>query len=483
MSRPRGVGSTNAAIEKAINNALQLRLIGELLDRKQQDRAGARPTQKPKGPSEMRSIELFAGCGGLALGLKRAGWSAQFAIERDPMAFETLSKNMIEKGAPYLSFEKWPSWLPKSHLDLVTLLHDSGIRKRLISLRGKIDLVAGGPPCQGFSVGGRRDGEDVRNTLVYSMLDFVRLVEPKAVLIENVEGIVRKFISKPGQANSSVADHVIEILHEMGYSATFHVVDASNFGVPQSRRRVVIIAVRGSKLSELRLNEIAAEALKDAATDVRHRNGLPLNRRITVREAIEDLAGSKRIPCPDSRGFDAGTYKRASSSYAKLMRAGLSHDAVPNSHRYSKHGERVQALYELAHSTQSKGRLSKDFLLQAGTKKDKKVLIDPDDVVSTITTHPDEFIHYAYPRNVTVREMARLQSFPDQFEFHGRYTINGPRRKFDVARCSQVGNAVPPLLGEGIGIAIKRILETVKSAETVTSSKALASALVSMSAI
>ncbi len=93
-----------------------------------------------------------------------------------------------------------------------------------------------------------------------------------------------------------------------------------------------------------------------------------------------------------------------------------------------------------------------------GTKKDKKVLIDPDAPVSTITTHPDEFIHYAEPRNITVREMARLQSFPDDFEFKGRYTINGPRRKFDVARCSQVGNAVPPLFAEAIGRALKEML-------------------------
>ena len=92
------------------------------------------------------------------------------------------------------------------------------------------------------------------------------------------------------------------------------------------------------------------------------------------------------------------------------------------------------------------------------TKKDKKVLIDPASPVSTITTHPDEFIHYAEARNVTVREMARLQSFPDDFHFHGRYTINGPRRKLDVARCSQVGNAVPPLMAQGIGLAVKALL-------------------------
>jgi DNA (cytosine-5)-methyltransferase 1 len=97
-------------------------------------------------------------------------------------------------------------------------------------------------------------------------------------------------------------------------------------------------------------------------------------------------------------------------------------------------------------------------LLANNTKKDKKVLIDPSSVVSTVTTHPDEFIHYIEPRNITVREMARFQSFPDDFHFHGRYTINGPRRKLDVARCSQVGNAIPPLMAQGIGCAMRSLL-------------------------
>ena len=93
-----------------------------------------------------------------------------------------------------------------------------------------------------------------------------------------------------------------------------------------------------------------------------------------------------------------------------------------------------------------------------GTKKNKKFLIDKHKPVSTITTHPDEFIHYSHPRNITVREMARFQSFPDAFQFKGRYTVNGDRRQFDVPRCSQVGNAVPPMLAEALGMTLKEAL-------------------------
>ena len=181
----------------------------------------------------------------------------------------------------------------------------------------------------------------------------------------------------------------------------------------------------------------------------------------TVKDAIDDLAGARLVASPDSPRFKSGVYGVAKSPYAKLMREGIADGAIPDSHRMTVHGDTVRSLYELAHRTQTPGRLSKEFLLENGTKKDKKVLLDSAAVVATITTHPDEYIHYKYARNITVREMARLQSFPDRFTFHGRYTINGPRRRFDVARCSQVGNAVPPLMGEGLGRAVIEVLEKV----------------------
>lgn len=422
----------------------------------------------PLGLKAGLSIELFAGCGGLALGLHRAGWKGLFAVERDPMAFETLAANLVEENAPYRAFEAWPEWMPRANTDLVQLLGNPSFCAHLQKLRGKIDLISGGPPCQGFSVGGKRDGTDDRNSLVYRMLDFIEIVQPRAVLIENVEGIARRFLSKPGTAGPSVAEDAIAKLEDLGYVASYHVINAADFGVPQARRRVAIIGVLAPGMQRTRLHEITAAALELAAIKTRQENGLPIDGQVTVEDAIGDLAGSNLITCPDSPGFMSGTYQPAKSAYAKLMRENLAEDIPPNSHRLSKHGPGVSALYELAHATQPPGRLTKEFLLQNGTKKDKKVLLDRSTVVSTITTHPDEFIHYAHPRNITVREMARLQSFPDRFFFHGRYTINGPRRRFDVARCSQVGNAVPPLMGEGLGRAIIEVLGTIDEANSKT---------------
>lgn len=415
--------------------------------------------------NRLKSIDLFAGCGGLSLGLHYAGWDGLFAIERDPMAFSTFENNFLESSAPYRSFEAWPVWLPKKNHDIKELLASDAFREHLASLRGSIDLMAGGPPCQGFSVGGRRDGTDERNDLVFHMLDAVELVQPKIVLIENVEGIARPFVARPGEAKASAAERVLRELKRLGYTGTFQVVRAEAFGVPQYRRRVVIVGFRDASATPGQVKKLFAEALDDAAQLVREAWSLGEG-DICALDALNDLHGGARVTCPDSEKYESVYYTKARSPYAIAMRRGFSNKAIPNSHRFSVHGKKIQELYSLAHETQQPGRLSKEFLLSNGTKKDKKVLIDAALPVSTITTHPDEFIHYAEPRNITVREMARLQSFPDDFTFHGRYTINGPRRRHDVARCSQVGNAVPPLMAQGIGYALQRMMNVLgKQAE------------------
>lgn len=404
-------------------------------------------------------IDLFAGCGGLSLGLHAAGWQGLFAIEKDPMAFETFTANFLAPGAPRSGFDDWPDWLPKGPLEITTVLSNQGLRRHLRGLRGLVDLVAGGPPCQGFSVGGSRNGTDTRNELVHQFLDFVSLVEPRAVLVENVPGMARRFVSRPiAGSPESVADAVCAELREMGYKTTTRVLDSSRFGVPQLRHRLVIFGLLTQRGTDI--NELFDSALSDSRDLMLRQLRLPGKRRITAREAIDDLDGDQQVICPDSPKFMSGTYKGpAAGRFAQLMRGSISSNDVPDSHRFSVHGSRILAMYELAHSTQKRGRLPASFMLRFGTKKDKKVLIDPGVPVSTITTHPDEFIHYSRPRNVTIREMARLQSFPDNFVFRGRYTINGPRRRFDVARCSQVGNAVPPLLAQAIGITVKAIID------------------------
>lgn len=411
----------------------------------------------------LRTIDLFAGCGGLTLGLHKAGHELAFAIEKDPMAFETFSANFLDTTAAYPIKNNWPSWLSKKNHDIQLLLDNEISRKRLMALKGKIDLICGGPPCQGFSVGGLRDGMDTRNQLPQRYIEFVELVRPRFVLLENVEGMTKKFVSRPGHLEISFVDWAKSKLDELGYDSDYEILDASDFGVPQIRRRVFLFGIERSYSANAELTAIDFfRVLRTNIKAYRSHLNLPLDRKITIKEAIDDLDGIVPVTCPDSPKFQSGTYKPARSKYAKLMRHGISTQEIPNSHRFSVHTERILDFYRAVQADKIFGRLPKAYLVAHGTKKDKKVLIDPDEPASTITTHPDEFIHFRSPRNITIREMARIQSFPDDFVFKGRYTVNGDRRRHDVPRCSQVGNAVPPILAEAIGWALHQFSHSLR---------------------
>jgi DNA (cytosine-5)-methyltransferase 1 len=129
--------------------------------------------------------DAFAGCGGLSLGLMQAGLLGRFAIERDKFAFETFQANLISRGGRFAF--KWPRWLPKQPLSIDAVLDKYA--RDLRRLRGTIDVLVGGPPCQGFSTAGRREHDDPRNHLFLSYLRLVECLQPKAVLIENVRGL------------------------------------------------------------------------------------------------------------------------------------------------------------------------------------------------------------------------------------------------------------------------------------------------------
>ena len=130
---------------------------------------------------------------------------------------------------------------------------------------------------------------------------------------------------------------------------------------------------------------------------------------------------------------------------------------IPTCHRFNNHSAKSIALYAKALETQPAGRLSKEFLYDNGCHSNKRFVLDVKNPSSTLTTAPEEFIHYRHPRVVTLREMARLQSFPDDYQFFGRYTLNGPARGVDVPRNAQIGNAIPPLAGRALGTALNII--------------------------
>lgn len=422
------------------------------------------PDTSPSDVDKPTFVDLFAGCGGLSLGLLRDGWKGLMAIERDPMAFETYAHNLVP-GARGFAYE-WPEWLPKqaTHIQALLESHETSIR----NLRGKVDLVAGGPPCQGFSFAGRRRSSDPRNRLFEDYLRFVELVEPRLVLFENVRGMAVSHGKKhqPNTTRKPYTERVLEGLRAIGY----HVLDpvvlkASDCGVPQRRPRVFILAVRAApqQLQSIRSLDQVVGSLRDRFLRSR---GLPTRRPVTTGEAISDLErrGARTFVQEFRRvtgGFEFGTLGKAKSPYQRLMRDRHRMGFAVDSHRFVNHSTQIVMRFGAILLTSRRGvQLSpKERKGIYESQKHVIVALSKDHVAHTITTLPDDLIHYSEPRILSVREMARLQSFPDWFEFKGKYTTGGPERVRQAPRYTQVGNAVAPLVAELLAEALRSYLE------------------------
>lgn len=392
-------------------------------------------------------IDLFAGCGGLSLGLSRAGWHGLFAVEKSPDAFQTLKHNLIDRDVVTPFF--WPSWLPCQAMTTSELIQ--GYSAQLKKLRGKVDLIAGGPPCQGFSFAGRRNPNDPRNRLTEEYIQIVELVQPRFLLLENVKGFKAAFKHNGAGQEKVYAEIVKEKLEKLGYVVFHQMCNASMFGVPQPRPRFIMIAHRKSES----IKKHPFEMLEEFLPEFRHSKGLHKIKDTTVKAAISDLEinGGTVIPSVDTKNFEQVQYKKKRlSAYQKLMRADCNDNHAPNSLRLARHNTETMRKFNIILKKYPKGKsLTKAELAALGTKKQCFTPLHPDMLSRTITTLPDDLLHYSEPRILTVRENARIQSFPDWFDFLGKYTTGGARRKEECPRYSQVGNAVPPLMSEALG--------------------------------
>lgn len=398
-----------------------------------------------------RFIDVFAGCGGLSLGLARAGWRGVFGVERHPQAFQTLKHNLIDGEHGHYD---WPEWLPVAPHVLEELIDE--FSERLIQLRGSVDLVAGGPPCQGFSTAGRRNPQDPRNKMVQQYLGFIELVQPAMILIENVRGFTTMQVGQGFE--KSYSDYVISELNRLGYDVWTTVLIASDWGVPQRRPRFFVIGIKRNLVGGvdpfLRLRVMRKAFLES--------KGLSTDHPVSSEMAISDLetAAGALIPCEDGgvRGFQQLDYHEPEilSAFQRLMREGAT--AAPDGLRLPRHSAPIRDRFETILSTCKPGRhLSQKDRSKFDSQKRTLTPLAAHLPSCTITTLPDDILHYSEPRILTVRECARLQSFPDWFSFRGPYTTGGPRRRESCPRYTQVGNAVPPLLAEAIGIMLARI--------------------------
>ncbi|MBF0109588.1 MAG: DNA cytosine methyltransferase [Magnetococcales bacterium] len=377
-------------------------------------------------------IDLFAGAGGLSEGLREAGFAGLYANEIQVRHSETYALNH-----------------PGSMIDQQDIreVDASFVRNRLGIRKGELDLIAGGPPCQGFSINAPlRSTDDERNHLFKEFLRFVDEFDPKAVLIENVPGLVSFEGGMTLQA-------ILTALEKHGYHSDVRILYAPHYGVPQTRWRTIIIGVRDADAPTAAFPEPVRQApIRVNFTsrfDGRNIVSLPgkieLPPFISVKDAISDLPVLR-----NGEGGDAvKKYRtRPVNDFQRAMRAGSNGVANHEAARLSKIN-----LERLAHIPPGGNWTDiPEHLLPRGMQRARRSdhtkrygRVDPDGLASTILTkcdpHWGAYFHYNQDRAFTVREAARLQTFPDTFRFAGSR----------VEQYEQVGNAVPPLLAAAIG--------------------------------
>lgn len=352
--------------------------------------------------TKYRVLDLFCGAGGLSLGFKLAGFQIVGGIDFQQDAIYTHEKNF------------------KNSISIcgdIKEIKDDKVRELF---ENKVDIIIGGPPCQGFSAGNRQQIEnDPRNKLFFEFIRFVRILQPKAVVIENVRQILTK---DKGFAQNKI----FEILEELGYNVDVRVLTASDYGVPQNRNRAVFIGLKKE------FGKIDYDMIKKVSS------------RVTVKEAIGELYEL------ENRNTNIITVKPL-TKFQKYVRSKdnmiFNHDIkYPNQEvqdrmNFVPQGGNWQNVPENMWKTKRSNRHSSAYRRLDETKPS-----------ITIDTGHMNYFHPLYNRVPTVRESARLQSFPDDFIFVGTPT----------SQLRQVGNAVPPLMAKAVAELIKETLENEK---------------------
>lgn len=384
-------------------------------------------------------IDLFAGAGGLSEGLAQAGFNSIFANEVVPVYASTYARN--HPGASVLTAD-------------IRSLNPDKIRDELGLHKGELQLLAGGPPCQGFSINAPiRSREDHRNHLFKEYLRFVSAFMPKVVLIENVPGLV-------SFEKGETLHAILESLANLGYGADVRILGAAYYGVPQMRWRTIIIGFRGSELPEgafptpifhapIRPNFTSTFDGKNLVPIPNSTTGAKFT---TVGEAIGDLPP---LECGE-RGCEIKDYAtEPMSDFQKTMRQGSVGVFNHESPALSKVNiERMSHIPPGGNWTNIPQDLLPKGMQRARPSDHTKRYgrVTKDGLASTILTkcdpHWGAFIHYEQDRSFTVREAARIQSFPDHYIFNGSM----------AEQFAQVGNAVPPLLAQAIGNCIYNII-------------------------
>lgn len=345
-------------------------------------------------------IDMFCGCGGLSRGFMDAGYKVLLGIDNNLPALKTFKEN--HDGAVAMDGDLFQG------STILEMAHHTN--------NSNIDLIIGGPPCQGFSLTGTRNEDDERNTLFQAMVNAVNFFQPKAFVLENVPGLATLYKGKAKQ-------EIMEEFGKLGYTINYKVLYAPDYGIPQIRKRLFFVGLRNGETFEF------PEPVNTPGNYV------------TCSDAISDLHDFA-----EDLGSDVSEYENPPQTpYQKKMRKNATHLF---NHLGTRHTPEVISVI----SQVPEGGNHKDLPPGVGESRrfnEAWTRYHSQKPSKTIDTGHRNHFHYKYHRVPTVRENARLQSFPDDFRFYGNKT----------EQYKQVGNAVPPLLGYHLGMQLKKYID------------------------
>lgn len=524
----------------------------------------------------MNHIELFSGCGGLSLGLEKAGFELVLANELSPMAAETFAFNFFNEDLEQLANDKQEPvhtfWLKSNEPTLKARLRENpfefppvdgegftNLPKDIAQLKGKLvvgsivelnrlldsnkmltgqlqtafgqnsglDLVSGGPPCQSFSMAGLRKKDCEKNTLPWEFAKFVDKTKPKLAMLENVTGILRAFKDENGNRFHAWYE-VAKVFASIDYLPLCLHINARFAGIAQNRPRFILIAVRRDHFDKISRNftegsansRLFSPSIKFLELIKEHGSNLPFghlkyfdaanqkDRELFERSFLANLISASSATVKDALD-DLKKHKPSEQSqYVKDLNLTFGCSSSPSeifNHNFRNNSEIVKRRFRLYQILQDIGdkkvtkqifsilkgdakNLSDDawskcskysflmknnefvvfstksqfvgYLAEHPTKKQTQKALDSRSPAPAALSIPDDACHYDINelRVLTVREMARIQSFPDNFVFRSKVTTGGKMRSFEVPQYTQVGNAVPPLLGLKLGMCLSELL-------------------------
>jgi DNA (cytosine-5)-methyltransferase 1 len=406
-------------------------------------------------------IDLFAGCGGLSLGLEMAGFTPLMFSEINHDAAATYRANrhanIVEVGDIY----GLTNAQIEQHMNQWRVAHPHGV-----------DLVAGGPPCQGYSAIGHRRTFNLEkvdipsNQLYQEMIRVIIAVNPRAFLFENVGGLLSAKWTDDGEKGEIFRDVLTAFIAIPGYTVRWQRVVAKDYGVPQNRPRVLIVGVRndlGIRTPAATVSEttvIEPSAIADGLLPP------PVGGFPSIVELLSDLEDPNF-----TYGGATTRYNRAPrNTFQETLRTTLAGQVMGRGaplaeQEYSNHKPEIREKF--AHMIANDGEIPANMQTKKFAQRVLPRAWGAGGPSITATSLPDDFVHYSQARTPTVREWARIQTFPDWYQFRGSRTTGGRRRAGDpteglwardVPKYTQIGNAVPVWLAHHVGQHLSRLL-------------------------